>query len=112
MKLRKLMHGEVVIKEITKLPEDLKEINIKEDYIVVGASSTIGNDHRIAVKDKEKIKFYEKDGVLYMVNLTETNVYCPKTERHAPSTLPPSIWKIDKRKEWDYIEQQVRAVRD
>lgn len=109
----KSMHGEVVIKTGFQIPQNAKPVDIKDDFIVVGESETTGNDHRIAVKDKSKVLFFEdENGVLYMKNEIETEVYCPKAGRHTPVVLPPNIWKIDKRKEFDYLNMEVRNVRD
>lgn len=105
-------HGEVNFFQTCKLPEGLKPIEVKDDFMIVGESETHGNDHRVAVLDKEKIKFYEKDGILYMQNFTETEVFCPNEGRHDTITLPPSIWEIDKSKEFDPLTEELRSVTD
>jgi len=105
-------HGEVNFFQTCKIPPEAKQLEIKDNFVIVGESETHGNDHRVAVLDKEKIKFYEKDGVLYMQNLCETEVYCPNEGRHDTITLPPSVWEIDKSQEYDYLEQELRSVRD
>lgn len=111
-KLMQFTHGEVCFFETKNLPTDLKPVEVKDNFLIVGESETHGNDHRVAVKDKEKIKFWEKDGVLYMENLCETEIYCPNEGRHDTVVLPPSIWEIDKSKEYDYLTQELRNVAD
>lgn len=108
---RKFIHGEVLGFEISELPSDCKKIDVKEDFYVVGESETHGNDHRVAVKEKE-VEFFEKDGTLYMRNLTGSKIYCPNKNRHDSAIIPPSIWEIRKSQEWDYVEQQARDVVD
>ncbi len=113
--LRKFIHGEVVVYETKQLPNTVKKINVNssENFFIVGESETHGNDHRVAVLDKNKVEFFEdENGKLYMRNLVETEIYCPNKYRHDTEPVPPSIWEITKSREYDYIEQQARQVRD
>ena len=73
--------GKCVILEINELPQKLKTRNDK-DSIMIAESETIGNEHRIKIK--EGFEFWEDEkGVLYMKNTVPTEVYC----RHANDTL-------------------------
>ena len=112
MKKKNLIHGEVNFFQVDSIPTGAKKMEIKENFVVVGESETHGNDHRVAVLDKEAVKFYERDGVLYMINAEATEVYCPKTDRHDTVEIPAGTWKIDKAKEYDYISEMTRNVRD
>ena len=69
------------------LPKGLKKINTKGDYHIIAKSEQSGNHHVIDLKDG--VEFYEKDGVLYLVNDIETNVRCLIKERHDNITLGP-----------------------
>ncbi len=109
-KKRLYFHGECVIAEIEELPTELKPRK-EEDSIMIAESETIGNEHRIKIK--EGVEFYEDDnGTLYMKNIVPTDVYCLHTERHDAITLPEGIWKIDKAKEYDYYSKEVVIVKD
>ena len=104
------LHGECVIAEITKLPENLKTRNDK-DSIMIAESETVGNEHRIKVK--EGFEFYEDaHGILYMKNTVPTEVYCLHAERHDTIVLPEGFWQIDKALEYDYLSANVIKVRD
>lgn len=109
--MRKWIHGEVLGFEINKLPQNCKKVEVKDNFYIVGESETHGNDHRVAVKERE-IEFFERDGILYMVNKSSTDIYCPNDSRHDTQSIPPSIWEIRKSQEYDYIEMQARQVRD
>jgi len=112
-KLRHYTHGEVNFFETNMLPNNLSKVEVKDSFYIVGESETHGNDHRVAVLDKQKVEFFEDEkGTLYMRNLTETNVYCPNKDRHDTVTLQPGLWEIDKSMEYDYLEQELRAVVD
>ena len=109
-KKRMYLHGECVIAEITKLPENLKARNDK-DSIMIAESETVGNEHRIKVK--EGVEFYEDaHGILYMKNTVPTEVYCLHAERHDTIVLPEGFWQIDKAQEYDYLSAKVIKVRD
>lgn len=109
-KKRLYFHGECVIAELRELPQNLKARNDK-DSIMIAESGTIGNEHRIKVK--EGVEFFEDDnGVLYMKNTVPTDVYCLHAERHDTITLPEGLWQIDKAVEYDYLSAKVVKVAD
>ena len=111
--MKSIIHGEVILLGIKALPEGLKEVQVKDNFYVVGESETHGNDHRVAVKNKLKVRFYEDEkGQLFMVNETETEIYCPKEGRHDRVVVAPGIRKIKKAMEFDHVKKQLRQVRD
>lgn len=113
MKLRKLLHGEVIMFETKTLPKGLKPVEVKNNYLTVGESETQFNDHRVAVEDKLQVKFYEDaEGRLFMVNTAPTQIFCPRDGKHAAIEIPASVWEVDKAKEYDYVNNQVREVQD
>ena len=107
-KKRMYFHGECVIAELSEFPKNLKARNDK-DSIMIAESETIGNEHRIKIK--EGVEFFEdENGVLYMKNTVPTEVYCLHTERHDTITLPEGLWQIDKAVE--YLSDKIIEVRD
>lgn len=105
-------HGEVNFFETKSIPKEAKKLKLNQNYFIVGESETHGNDHRVAIADSTKVEIFEKDGILYMKNAVPVDVYCPTPNRHDTITLQPSIWEIDKAKEYDYTTQEQRNVRD
>jgi len=109
-KKRMYLHGECMIAEIDALPEGLKHRDDK-DSIMIAESETVGNEHRIKVK--EGVEFFEDaHGILYMRNTVPTEVYCLHEERHDTIELPEGLWQIDKAKEYDYLNAKVVFVTD
>lgn len=107
---RLFFHGECFIKEIDCLPENLIKRD-DEDSIMIAESETVGNEHRIKVK--EGVEFFEdENGTLYMRNTTPTEVYCLHEQRHDTIEIPEGIWEIDKAVEYDYSMSSVTEVRD
>lgn len=107
---KQITHGEVLFFETDKIPTDAKKIKCDKDFFVVGESETHGNDHRISIC--EDVELFERDGIFYIKNNVPVKVYCPKEGRHDEVILEPSIWEVDKAKEYDYFEQELRNVRD
>ena len=104
------LHGECIIKEIETLPENLTKRK-DVDSIMIAESETVGNEHRIKVK--EGVEFFEdENGILYMKNIVPTDVYCLHTKRHDTIEIPQGIWEIDKAVEYDYLNQIERTVTD
>ena len=109
-KKRMYLHGECMIAEIDALPEGLRQRHDK-DSIMIAESETVGNEHRIKVK--EGVEFFEDaHGILYMRNTVPTEVYCLHEERHDTIELPEGLWQIDKAKEYDYLNAKVVFVAD
>jgi len=109
--LRKINHGEVVVKEVESIPDTATTINIKENYIVVGESKTIGNDHRVSVSSGTTM--YADNGKLYMKNISKEKIYCPIPQRHSEAELPAgSIWEFGIAQEYDYINEVKKNVCD
>ena len=79
--------------------------------IMIAESETVGNEHRIKVKDG--VEFFEdENGTLYMRNTTPAEVYCLHEQRHDTIEIPAGIWEIDKAVEYDYYAHQIIEVRD
>ena len=109
-KKRMYFHGECMIAEINELPKNIKIRNVK-DSIMIAESETVGNEHRIKIK--EGVEFYEdSNGILYMKNSVPTEVYCLHVERHDTIVLPEGLWQIDKAQEYDYFSARIIKVRD
>ena len=106
-----IFHGEVIAKQIEQLPKECTKVNTIANYYVVGESETHGNDHRVAVKERE-VEFYERNGVLYMKNLSETEIFCPNDDKHTAIKMPAGFWEFGHAQEYDYIEQESRRVAD
>jgi hypothetical protein len=104
-----VFHGECVISK-TVLPNGVKKVDVKGDSYIIADSETTGNHHLVAVKDG--CELYEKDGVLYLENEVETEVFCVDQSRHDTITLEPGVWKIDRAKEYDFLKDEVRRVAD
>ena len=109
MTTKAVFHGECVLSKVAVRPPDSKKVKAKGSHIIADSENT-GNHHMVAVKDG--CELYEKDGVLYLENEVETEVFCVDQARHDTITLEPGVWKIDRAKEYDFITDEVRQVAD
>ena len=108
-----IFHGEVALIQVDNVPHKVKAIDVKEDFLIVGESETHGNDHRVAVLDKLTVKFVEdENGNLYMINTADTEVFCPKRDKHSAITVTPGTWKIGHAIEVDHLTEKIRQVKD
>ena len=106
-------HGECNFFELSELPKNLKKVEIKENFFVVGESETHGNDHRVAVLDKENVQFFRDElERLYLKADVTTEIYCPKEARHDKVIINPGIYEINKAMEVDPLTQRLRQVAD
>ena len=103
-------HGEVTIFETKELPKGAKKVKGDGKRYILADSENSGNHH--CLEEKAGVDLYEKDGVLYLKNDVPVNVFCVDEARHDTITLEPSIWEIDKAKEFDYLEMMKRNVAD
>lgn len=108
--MKTILHGEAQINKIKELPLGANKKEINSDYQIIAESEVSGNHHVIDIK--EGVEFYEKDGVLYLKNLVETEVRCLVKGRHDNITIEPGTWEIDFQQEYDYITEQKRRVAD
>jgi hypothetical protein len=91
------------------VPKDAKRVSMEKDFII-GDSETKGNFHMCAVK--EGVEIYEKDGTLYIKNDVDTEIFCPNKTRHDTVVLPAGEWEVKKAREFDYLSNSERQVRD
>ena len=107
-------HGEVIIKAVKNENAKItgKEIKGNRDLILAD-SETTGNHHMLQViegvhtyRDEDLDKFFVRPEV-------ETKIYCKLDNRHTDLILKKGYtYEIEKAKEWDHLEQEIRNVRD
>ncbi|RTL06192.1 hypothetical protein EKK58_06130 [Candidatus Dependentiae bacterium] len=109
-----IRHGELLL-----IPTTLPKGSIleKESYDDIIAHSETGHHHIIEVKEKSdmsKMKFYTFENDRYVDVPQMAELWHQKTGLHVHKTLPvvPAVYKINKKKEFDYFKGILRQVRD
>lgn len=108
--MKTYFHGECVIRKTDKIPYGAKKVSPVNGSYKIADSEVTGNYHLLEAH--EGVEVYEKDGVLYAKASSETKAYCVDESRHDTITLEPSIWEIEPAKEYDYLTQEKRNVKD
>ena len=108
-------HGDVVLKEVGKLPE--KAVKKERDVrgLVLAEGEVTGHYHAV----KENGELYEKDGVLYLETFEDTTIF---HQEHKPKfcnlktgvdeCLPTGIYEICFPREYDHVAKEARKVQD
>jgi hypothetical protein len=105
-----ILHGEAMLFP-SELPADAVEIKAtSQDYHIVADSETTGNHHVIDMVPGTKV--YKSGNRMFVKNVKPTSVRCVHPNRHNAITLEPNVWEVDRQKEYDHFEQNLRAVRD
>ena len=105
-------HGEVVLKQVDKLPEGAKLIESGES-VIVGHSES-GHHHVLTVaRGTGIVKMYEIDGKTYLDIPRKADLVHEKSaESHGTQTFAPGIYIREIRQSYSYASQQMRRVLD
>lgn len=111
MTIEKLyLHGEVLIKEFEgEIPSDAKLVEPKDGSYKLADSETTGNHHLLVAEPGMKV--YEKEGRFFISFSKEGTVKCVDTKRHDTIKIPGRSTS-GFQKEYDYVTEEVRNVRD
>jgi hypothetical protein len=109
-KMKQFTHGEVVVFQIKKLPNGVKKIKAVGGKYIIADSETTGNHH--CIEEKDGVEMFEKDGILYLTNEVNVDMFCVNKNRHDTEVLEPSIYEIDKAREYDFLTEETRRVAD
>ena len=99
-------HGDVVIKRVESIPSGAEIIKCKKEIILADGEIT-GHKHRILDLSGAELK--QANGKMYL-HLEE-----PKDlihEEHGKLRIEPGDYEIDRVKEYNPFEDEIRKVRD
>lgn len=100
-----LRHGDLLIKEITKLPEDLKEIKTN----IVAEGEFTGHNHTVITEDNSIAVYSSFDGKKYLNCIKDAKI---SHQEHKTLEIPCGIYEVIIEQEFDPFEQKIRQVRD
>ena len=113
MKQEIVRHGEVILKPIDKLPENLTLKESTNEAII--AHSETGHHHLLKTKVKEAVKIYTTiDGETFVEVGDIAQLLHKKTGKnvHKTHTVNPGAYNIILKKEFNYYEGVLKTVRD
>lgn len=100
-------HGDVTIRKIDTLPENVKAIMAKNGFFVLAEGETTGHMHRIA--QRESVEMMEAQGRVFLRVAQPVDLV---HEEHKTMTIDPGIYEIDRVKEYDPFAEEIRRVQD
>ena len=108
-------HGEVLLKKIDSLPNEVK-LESEESKVIVAHSET-GHHHILEVAEKPtitKIKVFGWNGETYIEIKSDAKLWHQKTGKdvHAPHIITHGIYKVIIKKHFDYFKKSLEKVRD
>lgn len=105
-----IRHGEVIMKPVSTLPQGMKLEKEVKSHIV--AHSETGHHH--VLESIDFLKIYQGKGETFIELTKEGNLRHEKTGKdvHTPHKVAPAIYQIVIKKEFDYFQGALRAVRD
>lgn len=103
-------HGEVILKQISVLPEGAVLEKESKNYIV--AHSETGHHHVLESTTDFKVFLWKGDRYLEVPELAK--LFHEKTgkDTHTPHKIVPGIYKINIKKHFDYFKGALEKVRD
>ncbi len=111
MKAQKMhRHGEVLMLEVTSIPQDAKLVETVSSYIVGHSES--GHHHVLTATNPFKV--FELDGEIYLDIPKQAKLTHQKagTETHGTQQIKPAIYKRIIKKSYSYAERAMRRVID
>lgn len=100
--------GDILIKKITSLPNDLKSELAKNERFILAEGEATGHNHSIVAEPL--IEFYRgHNGRLYL----KAEKSCIVThQEHNEINISPGLYEIDKVQEYDHFLEESRKVID
>jgi len=103
-----LQQGDVLIKSIDKLPENLSKVLPKENKLILAEGEATGHCHAISDIDNVEL-LQDKNGNLFLDVKEEIDL---THDEHNTITINPGQYEIDIVREYDHFEEEARKVED
>ncbi len=94
-------HGDLLLKQVDKLPEKAKKLNTN----VLASGTATGHSHTL----NGKAGVLEKDGVRYVKVIGKAAL---KHQEHATINLAKGAYQIVHEREYDIVKEEIRKVED
>ena len=99
--------GDIKLHPIAALPKGAKRLMARDGRYVLAEGEATGPPH--AVAERPGVEMYEHEGTLFLrVEKPADLVH----EEHATQVVEPGLYEVGRVLEYDYLEEQMRQVRD
>lgn len=104
--MEQIQQGDVILRRVKKIPEDVESIERGKDGFVLAEGEVTGHAHR--VRDDIAL-FRTKDGTMY---LKAEKPFTLLHEEHKAITWTPGIFSVGRVREMDHLAEMERPVND
>lgn len=105
--MKLFQQGDVLIQQIKALPKAAVAKAPEPAGFVLAHGEVTGHSHAIAVE--EGVQLYTMEQILYLVADHEVIV---THQEHGAVTVPAGVYQIGQVREYDYLANEARRVRD
>lgn len=112
MKTEIVRHGEVILKPIKELPQDIKKVITTNDYVV--AHSETGH-HHVLTAEKDINIYSSIDGGKTFIEIPAIGKLWHKKsgkDIHKTHSIAPGVYEVIIKKEFNYFSGLLQRVRD
>ncbi len=105
-KAKAIQQGDIRIRPRPPITRHMQRVS---SPVVVARGEKTGHQHVLTAP--AEVEVYERGGVFYAI-VPEGSEATIQHDEHAPVTIAPGTWEIDKVREFDYVARQPRNVSD
>lgn len=99
-------HGDLILRAVASIPSDAKAFS-KGKLNKLALGETTGHSHKLMTT--VDVEVFESNGEKYFKLPSEATL---EHEEHNTITLEPIVWKVSIKREFDYVGESIRTVRD
>jgi hypothetical protein len=103
-------HGDLIFKQLDKLPEGLKKLDLNNKSFTLALGEVTGHKHVIVAEKDEDMKIYQDAEGHYVLEIGAPTKL--SHEEHNTLTFQPGIYIMGNEREHDYFEKAARQVLD
>jgi len=99
-------HGDVILKRIENIPQGIKKESINNRIVLADGENT---GHAHAISETKKAELFKDGSIIYLKVDQPVKL---KHEEHKTIIIEPGNYEIDRVKEYDPFEKEIRRVPD
>jgi hypothetical protein len=108
MKYKGARHGDVDLIPLRALPENLKKVEYKKDFVLAEGEVT-GHKHKLLC-EPETVSVYQDEQGRYFLDIKQPTKITH--EEHGTRTLTPGFYVREIEEEYDVFEEELKNVID
>lgn len=103
-------HGDLIFKQLTELPSNLKKLALTENKFVLALGEVTGHKHVMTAEKEQDMNIYQDAQGRYVLEVVKPTKL--SHEEHSTLEFMPGVYIMDNEREHDYFEHETRQVID